>query len=267
MCFLVDQLYLTDKKRKFFLGTDPGYTNFGLDFRDLLSKEHHAMNVDMRVVTSNGKRVAPSTEQYGERVLQLLRILDLYMQETVYVGIERPPPFNNKDISLFIAYFEQSIRILYPHIQIFYVDGKNVRNYTGTCANTYLERKKASWFTPYLSDKDRDIVRDVFCKEDANGHLREHVDSIEAFNIAMYGGDNVKQLALLRSRLRMNIGPVPTFQMESKSHMAQVNGFDNTLHYVLENEPVTQPIENKYPTQAVTKKKKKEPAKKRLKRS
>jgi hypothetical protein len=172
-----------------FAGYDPGTTNKGLAWYD---PKRCKMLFEIRDIHIWGgyRHTLRAPYDYNQRMIDIAKdpaVRELFMM-TSHFGMERQDhPERNLSVVFAACIFEQTIRCLYPHMNICLVRPQAVRRYFNTSGSDYGERKNNSTQTDLLSPYDQERYNMTFYKK------KLQVDAIEAGLIAMYVSHHVKE--------------------------------------------------------------------------
>jgi len=181
-------------------GCDPGAAWLGLAF--LKWQEDTALIQIHDLLTWNGTRHklgGPSRDitykDLGACVYELIASLSVFFNSMLYFAMEELPLMisdsttstenkgdrtkpANQDVRAVMHYVEQTIRILYPHVMIFYLNARKLKTLFGTGGGgSHADNKKKSMNCTALPPEQMQHARDLF---------KEHADGIEALIPAMY---------------------------------------------------------------------------------
>lgn len=136
-----------EETRTFIVGIDPGLAHLGLFWYDIL--QHKALFEIMDMMPRESCPGPKRRALYGERLEQLATHCRPLLSRTFLMFIEiQDHPHRNPDVSLMASMWEQTIRCLCPHIQLFWVHSQDVRTHFDTKGKTYAERKSNSFSSP-----------------------------------------------------------------------------------------------------------------------
>lgn len=156
--------------------------------------------VDLK--TWNGKYHENVKESdLGQNILDFCKNSAKLFDCCTQVGIERLPPLvhhttrpamhTNRQVHAVMCYIEQTIRILFPHIKIHYVEAVSVKAFMGTGGGTSYSHSKAlsassNTLPPFYMNQAVERFRKT--------RHRLQVDPIEATQIAMYMNKHMERL-------------------------------------------------------------------------
>ena len=167
----------------YLIGIDPGYRNVGFSIIDVTTWVGVLNVVDL--ATWNGKKHVIKPEHYGELILQLIENFGSVFQRTTHVFIEIQA-IGCRNVLRAASYFEQTIRVLYPHVNIVMVDPREVKTFWKTRVKnpSHAKNKKES------ARLTRNVVSRFHMMRSKSiftiGGVY-HVDAIEAAQMVMFG--------------------------------------------------------------------------------
>ena len=153
---------LDASQMRLFGGFDVGVAKLGVGWTDVDRMESIFQEYDL--TTWGGKKHKLHWEQFGACVHELFTTLRPLFKVCETIAIERTPVkvyvpkmkravFTNPDVIKMQIYIEQTIRVMYPHVEIFYTHMQSLRIMFGsTGGKTREQRKKLSLKTSVLSD-------------------------------------------------------------------------------------------------------------------
>jgi hypothetical protein len=169
---------------------DPGYSHLGNAWYKPRTQEALIQNHDL--THWNGVYHSLEVPDFGSCFLDLFRTLEPLFMQCQYIGIEKQPAKIGtqpapRDIFACMLYIEQTIRVLFPHITIFYTDTKAVRKWWGTGGKGgHAESKQRSWLAGTLPANEITRAKKLFGTT--------HPDPVEALQIAMYVEAHLEKL-------------------------------------------------------------------------
>ena len=150
---------------RFSCGVDVGYAKLGMAWTD--HSRQYTILEEHDLTLSNGTKRTLHWEEFGTAVRDLFASMADRFAECSVVGIERTPQgiYNeytgrterpNPDVVRMEVYVEQTIRLMHPHMEVFFTDMKTVRKMVGsTGGKSRPERKKLSLATQTLAPADK----------------------------------------------------------------------------------------------------------------
>jgi hypothetical protein len=172
-------------KRRFIVGIDPGTTNNGWAWFDMIKKKACLQNWDFHVWDGYCHDMKAG---YGERIVQVLQELRPYFKKTILVAIEPLDHKNkNKEVDIFHIQLAQSIRAMYPDVPVRYIQPQTYKKMWHTLEPrgtlSYEEKKDNSWYTDIMSELDHLRAAKKFSKKYGKQRCE---DPIEAAHLAIY---------------------------------------------------------------------------------
>lgn len=171
---------------KLTLGIDPGARKLGLSWVNFETMEAKLQTIDISTWGSTKHDI--SWTDYGQCIDELFSSMKALFSVCECVGIEKLPPVitedgiekaTSLDIHAIMIYMEQTIRIRYPHILIFYIAPQSYQSVVGSGkGGSRIQNKKNSWKTNTLPEYNKIEAIKLY------GEL--HPDSLEATHVAIY---------------------------------------------------------------------------------
>lgn len=236
-------------------GLDVGTASPGLAFVDadtfVIQK---LIKFDMTV--DNDLKMDIKATNAGPMVVKWMRKFKPYFDRCVAGGVEIQPPIGVGIMKRVQDHMETSIRCLYPHVDVYLTDPKDVRRWLGTGVKkgsltneeVYKKRKSKGALAPVISAHDRTRMQKLFTKDTFNKRtkkwsLKPKIDDVtDAAQIALY---------------------VITHRAELARKAAMVDGTPTTTpnQYLMENVQMYPPpkVEKEEAEEGVKRKRKAEP--------
>ncbi len=187
------------KPLKYTFGSDPGVTNIGFSFVRNEDRQHALMYlVDLSCYSvkdeNDFKYHSIKLTDLGALVHDLVKMFHEMFLDTDKAGVELQPPKGNPVVKFFSFLLHQTLSVKYSHMRVCFVRPKEVRSFWGISGKDYRDRKKKSWETNAVGEKDIVGIRNQFKKDG------EHkVDPLEATLLAIYLKQNAHKVSMCES--------------------------------------------------------------------
>ena len=170
---------------RFSCGVDVGYAKLGMAWTD--HARQYSILEEHDLTLASKKKL--HWEEFGAAVRDLFASMAGRFAECAVVGIERTPQgiYNeytgrterpNPLVVRMEGYVEQTIRLMYPHVEVFFTDMGTVRKMVGsTGGKSRAERKKLSLATQTLAPADKLRYKKTF---------GANADAMEALHHSIY---------------------------------------------------------------------------------
>ncbi len=195
-------IYLTKKttdmsEKIYVVGIDPGTRNIGISFYNIFDKEITLFQADLASWSEEGKGYKEyklTAFEIGALLEDLVKQLKPYFSKTMIGGIEIQPPIGNPLVYNLSLLFKQTLSIMYPTMDMCFVNAKSLRKFWSTHGKDYKERKANSWSAGLFVREDIAKIAFIFKKgRDVK------VDALEAALISVYVYHSRKELTLVKS--------------------------------------------------------------------
>jgi hypothetical protein len=175
----------------YHIGIDPGMSNLGLSIVNLSTKNAVAKIIDVSTWGNEKHKIVD--DDLGDLMNQVVKSLESVFELTERVSIERQPPFGTRRVLMCACYLEQSIRALFPHVQIVKVAPQSYRAWWKTKV-----KKQKGWSDEKIHRENKKesgrLEKNVFSKSEMersrilfSKKSVYHVDAVEATQLCVYG--------------------------------------------------------------------------------